>query len=223
MGKKRFSKDQVRAWLATVIVPIVEAVEIEVEYARQENWTFRCYNQDFELLLPIRKAVSPLKRVINPRYQANLDQFLDLNEDTCRVTEFHDEALDRLRKACSAAFDALMESTLFETMIENCIPEVEQKNRKCLAEYVINGHRDLTPDYTYFDYWKENGENFLLLRENPELQQPFNNLREEGKIFTRSAVQLLQNIEIHQKNLADQYKLPRVVVVPYDDDPYDWV
>lgn len=99
----RPSKEQVRAWLTTVIAPMASALAIELERASRGNWTFRCETQDFELLWPS-------ERMIAVPYLANLAQLLRYGADLKELCQDHDGALTKLLGAAKRAFEQVIQS-----------------------------------------------------------------------------------------------------------------
>lgn len=48
--KRKPTRDQIRIWLATVLRPMLSALDVELESMSRQNWSFRCDSQDFEYL-----------------------------------------------------------------------------------------------------------------------------------------------------------------------------
>src|SRR5438093_147614 len=132
--RRRPSKEQVRAWLTTVIGPMASALAVEERWASRGNWSFRSHTQDFEFLWPIHKMVAA-------PYLPNLEQLLRYEDALKKLAQGHDRALDRLRTASRAAYDRLLQNERFRALAASTsVPEGEHRY---FAEYVVNGLRDL--------------------------------------------------------------------------------
>ena len=198
---RRPSKDQVRAWLTTVIAPMASTLAVEESRANQGNWSFRCHTQDFEFLWPIRKMVAV-------PYLPNLEQLLRYRSDVKELAQRHDRTLDKLRTAARTAYDRILHHELFRTLAASTgVPDGEHKY---LAEYVVNGLRDLAPHYSHHDVWNRHGAQFLGLRDNPALSNEFTALEGAGRSFEKSVKSLLTAVNTLHVQLSDAYKLPPV-------------
>jgi hypothetical protein len=56
--KKHPSKEQVRAWLGTVIGPMTDALSVEIDRLSTQSLSFRAGLRDFEFLWPTDKMVA---------------------------------------------------------------------------------------------------------------------------------------------------------------------
>ncbi len=137
-GKKAATREMVRAWLTTVIGPMVDALQIEArKFEGRTNWTFRAGMEDFEFLLPIFGMVAP-------HFQANREQFFRYDGQVERACVRHDEALASLRDATRSAFRLVLLSPRFLALAA----PVADRDRRYLAEYWVNGVENL-PDTIY--------------------------------------------------------------------------
>lgn len=205
--KRRPSKDQVRAWLTTVIAPIASALAVEESRVGRGNCSFRCYTQDFEFLWPV-------PRMVAAPYGPNLEQLLRYRNDVKTLAQRHDDALDNLRTVARTAYNRLLQNDRFRTLARStAVPETEHRY---FAEYVVNGLRDLVPDSKYHDLWAHEGAEFLELRESPELTDGFRSLADAGRSFRQAVASLFSIVSALQAELADTYNLPPV-------DPVDAV
>jgi len=199
--RRKPSREQVRAWLGTVLAPIINALRVESERVSNGNWSFRCSTSDFEFLWPIEKMLSPV-------FLPNLKQFWRYHPALQKQAEAHDDALTKLRNACRAAFERLLQSEDFNRLAQQT--PVECGDRKYLAEYIVNGIRDLPSHYSYADVWRSHGGAFLDLRSRPALQDSFQVLRQVGEAFRNAVERLREETEQLQWTLADELQLPPV-------------
>lgn len=199
--KRKPSREQVKAWLGTVLTPMSGSLRVEYDRASKGNWSFRCDTRDFEFLWRTEEMLSPV-------YRPNLEQLWRYYPTLREQAKAHDEALVNLQKACQAAFERILQSEEFDRLREQF--PVEKDDRKYLAEYVVNGLRDLPSHYALSDIWRDHGNKFLDLRSKPALKPGFEEVRRAGELFRREVEHLLQEIERIQEALADKFQLPPV-------------
>lgn len=199
--KRKRSREQVRIWLATVLSPVLSALDVELQFVERRNWSFRCDSRDFEYLWPTAMMVAAPHR-------ANAEQLFRYYPSLGTRATSHDRALAALREACRAAYDQLMRSPRFLRlpMPANEHPE----GHKYFAEYVINGLRDLLSHYSFADFWKAHGGEYLELRSEPSLAPSFLLLEERGDLFRRELVALRRTVKELQERSADEAGLAPV-------------
>ena len=200
-NKSRASKEQVRAWLTTVIAPLTRALAIEQHRVAASNWSFRCHTQDFELLWPINRMVAV-------PYLPNLEQLFRHRRELKQLADAHDRALDDLRSAAKNAYDQLTRNDRFRALASST--SVPEPDHRSFAEYVVNGLRDLASYYTFSDVWSREGVRFLSLRDAPALASEFRALESRGQDFAKVVNAFLSAVSALQIELADAYKLPPV-------------
>lgn len=196
---KRASKDQVRAWLTTVIAPMADALAVEQDRLLRESWSFRCSTQDFEFLWPVHKMVAV-------SYAPNLEQLLRYHSDIGKRVQAHDRALANLRSAARNAYQRLRHSDRFLARTAG----LREEDVPYLAEYAVNGIRELDSFYVHHDMWKRDGAEFLGLRDTPPLAEHFEQLKKAGREFAKAVDGLRKLVLELQVELADKYKLPPV-------------
>jgi hypothetical protein len=199
--KQKPSREQVKAWLATVVAPMVDALRVESDRVSRENWSFRCTTRDFESLWPTEKMLSPV-------YLPNVEQFWRYYPVLQQKAKAHDDAFAELRNPCRDAFERTLRSEDFVRLAEQV--QVEKGNWKYLAEYMVNGIRDLPSHYTTSDVWRQHGGAFLDLRSMPALEESFQAIHRTGEAFRSKVERLLQETERLQQALADEFQLPPI-------------
>lgn len=197
----RPSKDQVRAWLTTVIAPIGRALAVEHDRATRGNWSFRSETRDFEFLWPVAKMVSV-------QYLPNLEQLLRYRRDLEKLVREHERALAILLAAANRAYEKVIQSEQFRAVAASS--SVAESDRRYLAEYIVNGIRDLPSYYVHYEVWTREGGRFLDLREAPVLRSEFESLAASGRDFAAAIKGLRAAVASLQAELADAYKLPPV-------------
>lgn len=194
------TKDQVSAWLSTVLTPLRNSLTIELHFTTRGSWSFRYETQDFEYL-------SPISKMIAAPYSANLEQVFRYYPSLQAEAALHDNTLDALRQACRTAYEKVTRSPGFQNLPVPIDP-VGPDSRRYLAEYVINRYRDLPSHYILADFWRTHGTQYLSLRRDPTLTKWFKSIDERGFSFRRALVRLSKNIRRLQERIADEAGLP---------------
>jgi hypothetical protein len=195
----RPTKEQARAWLASVLVPLSSELDTTAEFLEHGSWSFRCGRQDFEFLQPTAKMLAP-------RFRPNFEQLCRFHPEFETVAAEHDAALAQLRQACQAAYARLVEAEPFQQLAAGQQPS----EHKYLAEYTVNGVKELDPTYTLHNFWAERGKEFLALRQHPELAAYFARLDEAGSQYRQRHEALREAVDKLQEQLADSFGLPPV-------------
>ncbi|MGZ3459794.1 MAG: hypothetical protein ACXU86_14965 [Archangium sp.] len=183
-----------------MLVPMATELETSAEVLARGSWSFRCSRGDFEYL-------QPTARMLAPRFRPNFEQLCRFHPEFKAIAEEHDAALDRLRQACQAAYARLMESEPFQRLASEL---EEPSNRKYLAEYVINGVKELGWDYPLREFWVKRGMEFLALRQAPGLEESFKALEDAGGRYRQQHRALHEAVDRLQEELADRFGLPPV-------------
>jgi hypothetical protein len=195
--KRSPTKEQARAWLASVLVPMSAELETTAEYLERGNWSFQEETQDFEFL-------SPAAKMLAPRFRPNLEQLFRFYPRFKGTAEQHDVALDQLRQACQAAHAQLMKSLNFRHLA----PNRTRKDYQKLAEYVVNGVRDPGRDSSLQKLYTS--KDFLALRTVPGLKDAFEAVTAAGERYRQRHAELQQAVSGLQTELADGYGLPPI-------------
>ena len=142
------------------------------------------------------------------QYVPNLHQFLRYRRDVRTMVDRHDDALDHLRAAARQAYDRLLQNQAFRSLASST--GASAPDHGFLAEYIINGLRDLGSYYALYELWNREGARFLKLREDPALESDFRTLDVKGRKFSNAVRPLLDSVSALQVELSDAYKLPPV-------------
>jgi hypothetical protein len=180
---------------------MASALAVEQHRVTSRNWSFRCETQDFEFLWPIEKMVAAV-------HEPNLQQLLRYRPELKKLTHHHDRSLAGLRTTARAAYDRLLQNERFLVLASST--SISEHERRYLAEYVVNGLRDLGSYYTFQELWAREGGKFLELREDPALGSEFAALEAAGGSLSKCVNSLLRAVRALQEEFADSYKLPPV-------------
>ena len=147
-------------------------------------------------------------------YLPNLEQLLRYRNDLKTLVHGHDSALAGVLIAARNVYEKVLQSEGFRSLAASI--SVAESDRKYLAEYVVNGVRDLPSHYVHWELWAREGGRFLDLRKAPGLVAEVRGLASAGRDFAERVDALLASVSSLQVDLADKYKLPPV-------DPIDIV
>jgi hypothetical protein len=199
--KRKRSADQMRIWLATVLSPMLRALDVELEFVERHNWSFRCDSQGFEYLWPTAMMIAV-------PHHANAEQVFRYHPSVRTSAASHDRALAELRESCQKAYEKLAQSSSFSKLT---VPGDDQAAaRRYFPENVINGLRDLPSYYMFADFWKAHGGEYLNLRSDPSLAPSFKSLETRGDSFRREVVALRGSVKKLQESIADEAGLAPV-------------
>lgn len=196
---KRPNRDQVRAWLNTVIDPLLRSLRVEREFLSRPSWTFRPFIEDFEYL-------TPTANVFGTIYRANADQLARYVRRFGDLRERHDRALDALRTACRAAFDDVVRHDQLQALVAGWPSE----EAAAVASYVVNGVRTLPSHYTRSAEWNRRAPEFLAVRKLDELSGRFTAVDESGRAVALVVEEFIDFLSRQQADLADAHGLPAV-------------
>ena len=201
MRTKAPTRDQVRVWLDTVLVPIADALRVERVHAERENWSFRCHSRDFEFLWHTGDMVSP-------RHLLNLEQLWQRHADVKALSTGHNDGLARLREACRSAFDATIGDGGFGDLARRA--GAEDSDLRYLAEHIVNGAEELPHHYSLRDRWESHGRDLLALRQTPSLEDLYAEVRANGSAFREAVLDLSNAVMPMIITLADAHGLAPV-------------
>ena len=91
--EREYGSNVVRAWMDTVLLPILGRIELDVRLLAAGNWTWQYYPGDFEYLRPVSEYVEGPARL-------NLRQMLEAKEEISTHFENRDRTLQTLLCEC---------------------------------------------------------------------------------------------------------------------------
>lgn len=100
-----------RAWLQTVVNPLLRTLPIEEDYLKREVWTWRFHLQQCELLQSCRDHVGGL-------YVENLEDLAARRPELAERMDAHDAKLDDLVRVLAEAERALVGNSEFVKAVE---------------------------------------------------------------------------------------------------------
>jgi hypothetical protein len=155
-----------------VINPIIGALELEVTLVGKKNWTWRFQPAGLE-------RIGPIRRYLDQRAWANLEQFLELYPNAGQAVQTHDRAADQLLERAGALHRVLGASDQFIQLCDSVfapdslsrlgIVNVQEvigayptdARYELMAQYAVNRHGELPEYYATARLWNEHRSAFL--------------------------------------------------------------
>ncbi len=162
----------VRAWLKTVINPLIAALQNESRLLSNRNFTWRAGSGAMLLIAPVRHHLEYTK-------WANCDQFISFFPDVAELCETHDRQAPELSSACKRLYELLIGSSEFVKAVvdamdsDRLVLEPGQTREMftkahapaaivtMIAEYVVNGTGPLGGEYWTAPLWNSFREQFI--------------------------------------------------------------
>lgn len=215
--------NRARAWVVTVVNPVLSGLARAKFYLASGNWTWRYRTESFEVIYP-PSALVPIP------YHANLEDLLASQELIATSFAEYERSLEGLAGACASAHAGLVGNPAFQEAVRSATdrygrdPEIakrgdvawwgalpEEEASQLAAERVVNDHSG-DPYATDAGFWARFGSELLAFRQDPGLRSLFDALEERG----RSALASLSDVESKltelRRRLGSEHDLPPVPV-----------
>jgi hypothetical protein len=205
--------DRAKAWLVSVINPILEALDDQEPWMRNSRWTWRPLTGDFDALGRVRVFVSP-------RYRPNLDDLVESSPEIAARMDSYDVALEGLRKALQACHQKLTASQAF---VEECVrtqrrpdkltPEQRGALARDLATLVINNvsARDSDLAGLYSGTWSDSAERLTQFARH-QIEPEIREVEHWGRMLNAAGAELKQALDRMRRDIVQTYALPPVPV-----------
>ena len=212
-GIMKPGRERAKAWIYSVINPLLDGLSLETSFLAKGNWTFRGYNRDLEFIRPTATFVDYQSR-------PNWDDFTASNPDIRERIARRDERREELGKGCIVAFDYLVPIQEFEQEVSRCLTawqareggNLGQRPAEVVGELIVNNVRDLPDHYGYHRFWSAFGAEFLRRFRTGE---PFDRADQAGLALRKSNDELFADLMKVRSDLAAEYDIPWA---PYYDE-----
>jgi hypothetical protein len=216
MAVTKSGRERRKAWIYSVINPLLEGLRIEATFLAKENWTFRRYNRDLEFIRPV-----PV--LIGYKSRPNLEDLATSKPQTRKAIQRREAQREKLRDGCRAAFDTLAANPDFQREVSEALQAVESERpgetenlthpgvpfHEVIAEVVVN--KGGVPDHAgIYPFWSRFRGQFMSFRVGAEFDaadQAGRELKDYNDDLERELTQL-------RSALADEYDIPWA---PYDE------
>jgi len=214
----RPGKERSKAWIYSVINPLLSGLEIEKSFLVRKNWTFRRYNRDLEFIRPTSSYVDYQSR-------PNWDDFVTSNPTVRGRVEHREARREELRKACNAAFEELVNLSEFRHKVAACLnafvsetaanrasifhPNIEP--HEGVAEIIVNNMTELPDHYGPHLFWSRFRDELMPFRRGPGFQRA----DRAGAGLERSDHVLIAVLSKLRSDMGKEYDIPWA---PYYDE-----
>jgi len=219
--KPKKHSQRVAAWIYTVINPIVEGLQRELELLDSGNLSWRFYSHRCEFIRPVGEYV-------DGNQEPNYSDFLVENTKYRQRFKSHDSNLDAVNNSASALFGALISNPQFLEAVESSFRAYEKARQrdplapdlsstrnddtKYAAEYLINNYRDLPSHYSLAKFWKAASDAMHLFRSSSGLFGP---VQENTRILKRESERLASDLESLRRDFSRRFDLPAAPIPDY--------
>ena len=214
---KRLTKakpELARAWVVTVINPILDGLRREQNLLDQKNWSWRYITGRFE-------HIAPIIDYIDVRYHDNHEEFCHQYPEIARLISKHDQALDDLAKALSQAYGRLLEMEELRRELERIREECtdyqglwrdieESEHIKIIAEHMLNTTPSLSQIYMDYRFWNKFRDRFINLRIHPGIKGHIDKIERQGLRVARAAADLMERLKALRSEYARKFGIPPV-------------
>lgn len=211
----------IRAWFATIMNPLVDALKVEHSYLQSGNWSWNHFRGELE-------TVQLTARHLGNNIEPNLHQFFRFNEDIRSVADDHDRYVVGLLERCGGLQRLLEEHEKFQRVCNEATAPAILKEMQAagqdvahftgdhsrsddvalFAEYVINSRGILPYYYTTSSVWNAWRERLLEIREVDGLYSYFDDLIAYGEELDQCVVNMTRVLIDRRDELSLRHDVP---------------
>lgn len=214
--------ERVKAWVYTILNPVIDSLRRETELLRSGNLSWRVHSRRCEYIRPIAE-------LIDSNQQPNLEDFLAEHPTfTDRFTQ-HDSALAGLEQATTESVQLLLNAPNFQEQVRKSLENYEAmlpfnpthpdlrdlpgKIAEYIAEFIANNSRSLPRHYTLYAFWKEYAEGFQHYSAG-FVETKHHNVRGKAQELLAISEQLRVDLEALRLTLVREYDIPAAPIEP---------
>ena len=214
----KYPNNVVRAWMDTVLLPILGRIELDIQYLRVKNWTWQYYPEGFEYLKPIAEYVEGQAGL-------NLRQMLEVEGGISVHLEKRDRALWTLQCACSVESGKYRESDALQKTIAVLLEEsgedlgpriasgwegnLQWRDEDYIIQYLVNNRADLPSYYVLSRFWLSCREElFSLIEGEPDLHAAKARTIQAGESLLHLERELHEHLWQQINDWSFSYNLP---------------
>ena len=205
------TREQAAVWKDTVLNPLIAGLRGQEYFLESGNWSWRQYKGKLEHLQPV-------KHLIGYYFWPNAEQMFEIDAQLAALADGYDRAVDRLEHECQEAFMAILQSPELRRLVDRHTTDEERQTPRLqqnLAEYIVNGLRELPDHYGTSPVWNREAEHFLSLRHSdPSVGAALDLVAAAGQVVQEANTALKSHCETMRNELARQFGLPRVAPRP---------
>jgi hypothetical protein len=215
--------ERVKAWVYTILNPVIDSLRREIELLRIGNLSWRVHSRRCEYIRPISE-------LIDADQQPNLEDFLAEHSTFIDRFDQHDSALAGVERATTEYVQGLLSASSFQEHVNKCLQnyeamlpfnptypdllELRGKVGEYVAEFLANNSRSLPQHYTLYAFWKESAKTFFMDNFGGFTETAHNNVRAKAQELLGISEQLRIDVETLRLTLVREYDIPAAPIEP---------
>jgi len=208
--KQRIKENVAKAFVYTVINPILEGIKSELSWLQQKKYFWQFQSRSFEYIFPIVAHVGI-------RYFDHLELFQSYYPEISSLMRSHDEKIEELSSLLSNAYDEIIKLDDYKSKFEEARKNWEAKGKdfnniwgayqssyglNIIAEFSLNNRQELDPTlYRTAPFWNEYRNEFLQVRQNEKIKAYIDKM----DIKTDEIIKIVENLCLELKTLRNEY------------------
>jgi hypothetical protein len=206
--RRRKGTERAKAWIYSVLNPLMEDLRVENTLLAKKNITWRYQTAEMEFIRQTRELTSPSAR-------PNYDDLLRGVPSLRQKMEERDGKVGVLLQAALECWKAL--TVYFRSQVEHWLKQWKEEGNPypggatpegefwlLITEHVMNNVAELPVHYTNRAFWSRFRENFLSARSGrsfPQLEQAIFELKKANGV-------LIETLDQTRSHLCEEYDIP---------------
>ncbi|HTA43808.1 MAG TPA: hypothetical protein VK789_15240 [Bryobacteraceae bacterium] len=209
----------VRAWFDTVINPLIDAIEKEIDVVNRRNWTWQFRPCRLEL---IRAASDYLPHIA----WANIEQLSELYPEIEEKLGEHNQHVTQLETAVTKLYDLIVTDEEFRRLCDELLSPDSLSTMgvsnptelfgaypredwlRLLAQYTVNHTESLAAHYSTARLWNRHREQFVSILEKTPLGSASKAVSDAARSLLRTDSDLLDRLKGLRRELSLQHDEP---------------
>lgn len=205
--RPRRGSERVKAWIYSVLNPLMEALRAENTLLSKQNITWRYQTAELEFILPTRDLIQPSAR---PNYDDLFRSHPGLKSEIGHRDE-------KVRVLFQAAQDCWKSLTHFQHEVERLLKQWKEEGNPypggavpekefwlLITEYVMNNLEELPYHYASKAFWSRFRPHFLASRYGSSFSQ----LEKAIVELKKANESLIETLDQTRSNLCEEYDIP---------------
>jgi hypothetical protein len=209
-GRRRKGSQRVKAWVYSIINPLLEALQGENTLLASKNITWRYHTQRMEFIVPTREHIQSSAR-------PNYDDFLRGYAEVKPQMQQRDLKQQVLSRAAIGCWEYLTKYDLLKPTVELHLKQWKEEGNPypggavpekefwlLMAEHVMNNAQELPHHYTNRAFWSRFRQQLLAWR----MADEFSKLEESVADLVKSNELLVDGLDRARSSLCEEYNIP---------------
>jgi len=212
-------RERAKAWIYSVINPLLEALRTQSVFLNRRNWTFRFSSGNLEF-------IRPLQAYITYQGRPNWEDFIASNPSARERIENRDRQREELRNACNLAWHYLVGSEEFRQKVLMFLDQFraeeppanhrvsalpDEEFHKLVAERIVNDIGDIPDNYGDYRFWSRFRAELIQFGRGPCFEQ----MEQAGLDLSNANDEVAAELARVREELASKLDIPWA---PYYDE-----